>query len=253
MSSLYVAWQDPETRRWSPVARLTKADGKYVLRYTAGSLISSRFVPFSRMRDLYQQYESTSLFPLFANRLLPKSRPEYNDYMAWMGLPSGSDDMEILARSLGIRATDSIQVIPSPDRTGDGRFNLTFFAHGLGHLPASTLQRLEALEPGAQLYAMLDVMNPHDANAVSLRTDDPACLAGYVPRFLARDLREVVSRSQAGNALLRVERFNQSAPSQMKLLCHFSAPWPEGFQAYADEEYALLPLQSDGAAAVSGA
>lgn len=252
MNYLYVAWQDPDTRRWSPVARLTKTGGKYALRYTAGALTSRHFTPFSRMGNLYQQYESTSLFPLFANRLLPKSRPEYSDYMAWMGLPTDSDDMSILGRSLGIRATDSIQVIPSPVRTGDNRFELFFFAHGLRHLPPSTLERLETLKAGDSLYAMLDVMNPHDEYAVALRTDDPAGMAGYVPRFLARDLRVVIQADRERRGRLRVERFNSAAPFQMKLLCHFSAPWPAGFQAYADEEYALLPLQADSAMTASG-
>ena len=39
------------------------------------------------MRDLHGVYESAVLFPLFANRLLSKTRPEYRDFLAWLDVP----------------------------------------------------------------------------------------------------------------------------------------------------------------------
>jgi hypothetical protein len=74
MKTLYLAWQDPEGRRWLPVGRLSFDGHVYRFVYTKGAKQSPRFVPFGAMRDLHVVYESAVLFPLFANRLLSKTR-----------------------------------------------------------------------------------------------------------------------------------------------------------------------------------
>jgi hypothetical protein len=51
MKTLYVAWQDPETRAWSPVARLGYQEGAYHFEYTNGAK-NKRFVPFGRLKEL---------------------------------------------------------------------------------------------------------------------------------------------------------------------------------------------------------
>jgi hypothetical protein len=38
------------------------------------------------MHDLRKHYVSEILFPLFSNRLLDSSRPEYPDYVQWLGV-----------------------------------------------------------------------------------------------------------------------------------------------------------------------
>jgi len=89
---LFVAWQDPETRRWWPVGRLSCKNGDCHFVYTRGVEASERFVPFGRMTNFHDVYVAKVLFPLFANWLLPKSRPEYGDFLRWLGLDEGSDD-----------------------------------------------------------------------------------------------------------------------------------------------------------------
>lgn len=42
------------------------------------------------MQDFSKTYTSNTLFPLFKNRLLDKSRPEYAEYLTWLGLSSES-------------------------------------------------------------------------------------------------------------------------------------------------------------------
>ena len=100
MNTLYVAWQNPETRGWSPVARLSYQDSLYRFEYTKGAK-NRHFVPFGLLKELNQVYYSHELFPLFANRLLAKSRPEYQAYLNWLGVvgPESNDPMLLLARS----------------------------------------------------------------------------------------------------------------------------------------------------------
>ena len=51
MKAVYVTWQDPETRTWYPVGRLTYQDGTYAFAYTRGAKASKNFAPFGRMTD----------------------------------------------------------------------------------------------------------------------------------------------------------------------------------------------------------
>src|SRR6266852_6687237 len=106
MNVLYVAWQDPEDRRWFPVAQLTREAGVYRFAYTKGATRSQRFIPFGRMTDLNVVYESAELFPLFANRLLSKERAEYKNFLHWLDVRETEDDpLALLARTGGTRET----------------------------------------------------------------------------------------------------------------------------------------------------
>lgn len=86
MKALFVAWQDPASRSWAPVGRLTREGEFYHFVYTRGATEVPNFMPFGRMTDLDAEYVSTELFPLFANRVLSRTRPEYQDYLRWLGL-----------------------------------------------------------------------------------------------------------------------------------------------------------------------
>ena len=95
-----------------------------------------RFQPFGRMTDLNAVYVGRELFPLFANRLLPKSRPEYRDFLSWLGVDEGSaDELELLWRSGGERATDTLQVVHCPEPSPDGQYRAELCSHGIRHLP----------------------------------------------------------------------------------------------------------------------
>ena len=91
MRRLYLAWEDPEKRRWYPVGCLSTDGQVYRFAYTKGAEAAPGFVPFGRMTDLSEIYQSNELFPLFANRLMARSRPEYRDYLKWLNLQEKDD------------------------------------------------------------------------------------------------------------------------------------------------------------------
>ncbi len=81
--ALFVAWRGggPATGRWGPVGKLEHIGGVYRFCYTRGAEQLEGFRPFPEMPELDSLYESDLLFPLFANRLLAASRPEYQAYL----------------------------------------------------------------------------------------------------------------------------------------------------------------------------
>lgn len=247
MLKLYVGWQEPRTRRWYTVGRLASRenDGLYEFIYTKGAenaLETGKFLPFSRMKDLKKRYLSEELFPLFSNRILPKSRPDYKDYLKWMDLSEkDASPLKILARSGGERATDLLQVYPAPEKTDDGKYKTYFFVRGLRYLAAPVFELCSDIKVGHQLFPMHDFANHHDKYAVSLRTDDPAFMIGYCPRYLSEDLLSL-AKNDSKSLKITVNRVNETAPLQMRFRCEVVANWPQKFESYTQKECEPLIL-----------
>jgi hypothetical protein len=103
------------------------------------------------------------------------------------------------------------------------------------------MQLCGALKAEERLLPLLDVQNPVDPDAVAVRCVDQPVLLGYVPVFYAADLRQLLAQAQlADKAQLTVLRFNDDAPSQLKLLCRFTCPVPQGFRALGSETQLML-------------
>ena len=241
MKTLFVTWQDPETRRWIPVGRLTYDGRTYQFTYTRGAKASKNFLPFGRMTDLNRAYSSDKLFPLFANRILSPTRPEYSDYLDWLGLDeSKANELDVLERSGGQRATDTLEIIPCPEPTLNNSYVVHFFSHGLRYLSEKDQQRVNMLTPGDRLYLMRDVQNSADSMALLMRTDDPISVVGYVPRYYSGEFSALIEKVDQERGRVSVERVNPSAPSNFRLLCKIEAPWPTNFAPCSQDQFESL-------------
>lgn len=242
-SALFVAWRsgEPTGGRWGPVGKLEFNSGTYRFTYTQGARSLEGFQPFPGMRDLETVYESDQLFPIFANRILSASRPEYEAYLTWGGFdPSNPPDpLAILGVTEGIRQTDSLEVFPCPAPGSDGCFVTKFFLHGIRWASSAAIERISRLQAGESLYFMFDVLNEFDAFAAAVRTGGASerHLIGYVPRYLARDVRTLYNNCNPEMIELNVERLNPAAPLQMRVLCRLNACWPSGFRPCSHEDF----------------
>jgi hypothetical protein len=244
MNAVFVTWQDPESRRWYPVGRLTKTADEYQFCYTRGAQQAPNFVPFGRMTNLHAQYRSKELFPLFLNRLLRPSRPEFESFVRWLGFDAETPDpIALLARSGGERVTDTLQLYPCPERTNDNYYETSFFVHGLRHMDKHASTAASTLPAGTKLFPMWDKFNSADPEAIALRTAAPALMIGYVPRYLTRDVTELASISPKSFSIT-VDRLNEDAPAQFRLLCKFRAEWPHGFSPCSAEAFLPLPEET---------
>ncbi len=250
MNALLVASRTggPDKGGWGPVGRLEYDDGVYRFVYTQGARTLEGFRAFHGMEDLGRIYESDDLFPIFKNRLMPASRPEYQAYLRWSGFDSSFDandplaPISILAVTEGIRQTDSIEVFPCPVPDSNGCYVNKFFVHGLRYLPKASQERLTQLRSGERLALMADICNETDPFAVALRTvEGDRMLVGYVPRYLAYDIWELIRGCSPEYMDVVVERVNADAPQQQRLLCRMNSCWPEGFQPCATEEFQPIP------------
>lgn len=245
MTTLYVLWQDPASRLWHPVGLLGHSGSRYYFQYTCGALSSKHFEPFARMRDLRTKYESESLFPTFANRLISKNRPEYKNMISWLGLNAETPDIQFHMLSLlgGQRETDKIRMIPRPERSSSGTFNIRFFVHGLRYMLEGAAEEATRLEKGEELILGLEANNPNDKDAISVAKTSPGCMLGYVPRYYAHDLRKVIQDKECKRLNVTVSRVNPDAPLSMRILCEVESTWPNDYVPFISEEY--WPLDKD--------
>lgn len=221
-TSIYVAWQAPDTQNWHVVGNLQEHNSGYVFKYTKGALKSAKFTKFSGMNDLRETYVSKELFPLFKNRLLSPKRPEYPQFIKWLGLKDEDvNPIDILARSGGLRSTDQLQIFKRIDVNSSGEFEHLFFLHGLNHLNSMANNRVSELKPGQVLYLCLDSQNDQDSDAVFARADKPAEIVGYSPRYLTYDLKKMLS-DDPRSVTLTVEKISKDAPHNYRLLCKLS-------------------------------
>ncbi len=233
-TSVFIAWRGggAEQGEWSPVARLDCTDGEYHFVYTHGARTLAGFHPFPGMPDLHEVYRSATLFPMLANRLLSKSRPEYEASLAWGGFVPRDppDPLAVLRVTEGIRQTDALEVFPCPLPDSEGNYRTRFFLHGLRHAAPEARDRVATLRTGVTLRIELEDDNPRDPRAVAVVADDDRHLRlGYVPRYLARDARALLAHGGPDGIDLRVARINPGPPLQMKVLCRLTAAWPRDF------------------------
>lgn len=243
MPCLFIAWQNPETRRIRVVARLHKREleGRMVYEfvYVNEAMRVEGFQPFMSFPELDVAYHSDTLFPFFTNRVIPATRRDYLDYVKELGLSSDDASPEtILARSGGHRATDHIEIFAPPRLNPDTDMHEMFFLlRGVRHLPPCAEERIVALSPGDRLLPMLDFHNPRNRRAIMLRTDDPAPhLVGYLPDYLVEDLG-VLREHELEFAIVVVRVNEPPAPRRHRLLCCLQARWPEERLPFSDERF----------------
>lgn len=240
MKKLFLAWQDSQTRHWFPIGKLTFDGKNYHFVYTHGvkkAQAESNFKLLHSFPECDRVYTSSELFPLFSNRLMRPSRPDYQDYIQWLNIPQNEDEpIAILARSGGRKATDTFELFSCPERNEDGFYHLHFFVYGLRYMPECSIERVKHLKPKERLYLTRDFQNPYDDKALLLRTEERHSI-GYCPRYLAADLVEVLQQKPQ-SVCACVERVNPApTPIQFRLLCSMTAQWNDNFSPFESQDY----------------
>ena len=237
-SKLFLTWQDKKSRQWFPVGQLTHDGGVYRFVYLKGAELAKKeagFQPVVSFPDFRAVYESEELFPLFANRVMPASRPEYRQTIEFLSLPQDSNDpLAFLARSGGAKVTDTFEVFCYPQQNGKGDYELKFFAHGLRYLPPSSLSRIANMSHGDRIYLSHALNNQFEEHALQLCARDNH-IVGFCPSYLLDDVNKM-RRHEAIEVC--VERVNdESAPLQFRLLCSLTFPQMADCQPFTTLSY----------------
>ncbi len=249
LHALFVAWQNPATRRFYPVGRLAQIEGAdcqdcFEFVYIQGALQADGFIPFVSFPILYQVYRGRKLFPMFDNRLVSQKRDDFPEYITQLGLPPATiSPISILSRSTGRRATDTLELFPLPEFEQEYGYRTWFWAHGLRHVQIEGLRRVLQLRPDEQVFPQCDSGNPVDSSAIELLSVD-GLRVGYMPSYLLDDAHNL--QDTCSFCEVYVDRLNPPpAPMQQRLLFRLESCWPDGFVPYSTTRY--QPLSGDAA------
>jgi hypothetical protein len=137
----FVACTNPLTGQWLPIGILSH-DGKvFSFCYTNGIKFCDGFY-LPGFNDPLETYESDELFPIFTNRILSPSRPEFADVLRWCDLPPDADQLTILTRTGGRRVTDTLEVFPDIDVDPiNGVYSSTFFIRRANQIVLNSLDK----------------------------------------------------------------------------------------------------------------
>lgn len=251
MKKLYLAWRDTRTRRYYPVGRLTQVGEHYQFVYLRGALeaaAESQFQPFPSFPDFDKPYEADELFPLFINRVMPQSRPDYPNYVQWLRMEGRSKDpLAFLEQSGGTKATDTLEIFPDAAKIEGGIYRLQFFVHGLRHMSPDGVERAGRLVTGERLLLQWDAQNPIDPGAISLRTcaapSGDASMVGYCPRYLNAEIRLALDTDLDSCVVTVIGVNPPPAPAQLRVLCQMDLLPSSSVIPFQSE--AFLPLTGE--------
>ncbi|WP_324666996.1 Putative restriction endonuclease, HIRAN domain-containing protein [Mycobacterium canetti] len=242
-----VAWRNRQLRVITPVGELDYRAGGYRFQYLEGVGGSvAGFRPFIGFPDLNRVYESARLWPFFDLRVMDRKRPDYPQYVRWLGLTVEASRLDILSRSGGGQKGDNVYLAESPSVADDGATEAVFLARGARY--AVPQYRTEAivnsLRAGDRLTLMDDSTNEANPRALLLETPDGAPV-GWVPDLLVDYAHQV--RSGGGSAEL-LQNNGPAAPWHARLLVRLSGRVAPGTALFTGElassRYTCLPAAS---------
>jgi hypothetical protein len=250
MKKLVLSWQKPESHHWFPIGCLEFDGEEYRFFYVQGvkQAKNNGFTEIYSLPDLNRVYSSTHLFPLFSNRLMSRSRPDYQKYIESLNIPEGEDDpISVLARSGGIKATDRYEIFPYPEIDKNGIYCNHFFVDNLQYLPkphtVSLATKNDCQNPelvvGDILYLSHDLCNFDNPQALLLQTENH-CKLGYCPPYLSQDIFPIFQQYPQ-QVRVKIDRVNlPPAPLQSRLLCTLTANCGLDFVPFRGEDYQPL-------------
>ncbi|MCU1059986.1 hypothetical protein B9Y88_09370 [Stenotrophomonas maltophilia] len=246
MKKVYLALQDSVSRSWFPVACVDHirppnlSEDIYLLRYTKGVNRFDHFSGFGRMGDLKAAYFSVGLFPLLKNRVISRNRADFSSFARWLGKKESElTFFDELAVTGGQRGTDSIELIPVPERSSDGMYRVSFFVHGVRYLSQREQFEFSHLQDGDELVLVPEFNNESDRHALLLKRHGSAHHVGYVPRYFSKDFSFLMKKASQ-DVSVTVQRVNPDAPFAFRVLCQFETRWPDSFDACRGGDFELL-------------
>lgn len=250
-SRLVVAWQHPVTRLISPVGFLDAAGSRYRFTYIRRALAVDGFRPLMGFPNFEETYESSQLFPLFAQRVMSARRPEFKSFLAELDLAGaeGLTPMEILGRSGGRRVGDTLQLVPVPFADNAGNTSCQFLIHGIRYRleeQPSLEDTLGGLRAGDRLQLRDQPDNPANEHAI-IALCEKGMQIGWVPDLLLDYVHAVRQTGEPAVSVLHVN--GQTSPPHLRVLAELRGRVNEAYRPFSGPDW-QIPRAEDFPVAV---
>jgi hypothetical protein len=191
---------------------------RYRFSYVRGAQDIPDFRPILGFPDWSRTYESSELFPFFAQRIMDARRNDHAEYLESLVLPQTATPLDVLARSGGRRKADEFQLVEVPRISPDGTTAYVFRVHGVRFAlrdEESAATVLASIAEGDELVLVPEPDNPVNNRAVVIATTDGVPV-GWVPDLLVDYVHELRAGGDARVVALRVNA--PTVPPQDRLV-----------------------------------
>lgn len=239
---LLVAWQEPDSRRVFPVARVRLLPGgAYELAYVR-AVTEARahgFPGLPGFSDVEQVYV-TPEWPAFLEHRVARARPHVDE----AGMAQGRQQLDpspvLLAVPLGGGASMRLEVFAPPLPARGGRAWGVFSVRGVGRVPGSEAA-VERLELHERLVLRREPENAYNPHALLIVRGDRSVL-GYVPDYMANEM----AAAGCGPSDLQLEAWRKQrlnfppSPPIYQVLCRYTCSSELGRTLFRSGMYAPL-------------
>lgn len=255
LSTLFISWQVPESRRIYPIARLTLVpSGEFELAYIRAALEAERqgFHGLPGFEDLTQVYLSSLLPPLFEGRTVSRGRRVRLVGELEPSSEPANDTLDAapIAISLprsGSGSPERLEAFAPPLPGNAGKHWGIFVVRGVGRIPGSAAL-VEQLVANETLALVPEPSNAYNPNAILVARAEGATL-GYVPDYLVNELGHFSNAAaRLGVRLLAAHRLN-FAPAEplYQVTCRYECDQELGSALFRSTAYEpLSPLAFRG-------
>lgn len=207
-NEMWLIWKELKTRRRYKVGVLTYDNNKkiYTFKYSNPELddaIKAGFDYFPGFPDTKKEYIDHILFTNIETRLPNKARPDYLEILNSYNLEKDSTEMDILKATRGRLITDNYEFVPAFDSN-----KVEFDVAGTSHCP-DVKKCQDFLQQNDKLKLILEPENKHDNNAIKIifTNSGKDYHLGYVPRYYAKELKELLRNNIEYSAMIQSLNF----------------------------------------------
>lgn len=195
--SLWLVWQNVNTRLFYHVGTLSFYNNQYTFQYTYQSngpqkvndALKNGYLLHPMFPDIKKEYKSKNLFGTFKRRLPSEIRVDFKEILSDLSLSEDYSEMELLERTRGKLGGDQYS-FEKPLKIFEGVLKTSFYINGMSYqeLPQNWS---EILKSHKKIFLKLEPENPIDENAIAIYTEFNIKL-GYVPRFYASGISALI-------------------------------------------------------------
>lgn len=197
--SLWVVWQNIETRLNYHIGTLSYVDEHYEFTYTFASegpqkvrdALANGYILHPSFPVLDKTYISNKMFVAFDRRLPSEIRSDFGHILKEFHLTEGCSKMDLLEQTRGKLANDTYS-FEKPLRIVNGKLITSFFINGMRHQNNLPENWHEILRSFQTIVLKPEPNNVIDTNAIAIYTALDIKL-GFVPRFYATGISALLA------------------------------------------------------------
>lgn len=211
MEKLLLIWKDPNSRTRYTIGELIKNDKEYLFHYVNPELdkaLDKNFTTYPGFSNYEEEYKSEILFPNISGRLPNKKRDDYIEILNYYDLENNSEDFEILKHTKGGLITDNFEFVPEFDKN-----KIEFEVAGTRY-SKDLIKNKNKIKNDSILKLEIEDYNDELAVKILTNIDNKFIELGYVPRYYAKDVANLLKDNVNYSAMIKKIRFDSQNPDE---------------------------------------